>query len=67
MGLGCVLVCGGGDEARERERRAVDAGHEEAAEDDFVEGGVGAACVGCEGGGVSDVVVLRRGIGQVRR
>ena len=32
-----------GDDTRERERWAVDAGHEKAAENDFVEGGVGAA------------------------
>ena len=32
------------DEAGEGHWGAVDAGHEEAAEDDFVEGGVGTAC-----------------------
>jgi len=33
-----------GGNARERDRRAVDAAHEQAAEHDLVEGGVGAAC-----------------------
>jgi len=37
-----VLEVGGN--ARERNRRAVDTAHEEAAEDHLIEGGVGAAC-----------------------
>ena len=39
-------VDGHGDDAGEGDGGAVDAGHEEAAEDDFVEGGVGAAWCG---------------------
>ena len=40
--FGCVR--GVSSESRKRKRRAIDAGGKEAAEDDFVEGGVGAAC-----------------------
>lgn len=42
-------------EAGEGERGAVGAGHEEAAEDDFVEVGVGFACVVCVRGGIGEV------------
>jgi hypothetical protein len=56
------------DELRERERRALGAGHEEALEDDLVEVGVGAA--GQEAVQLdqeADVGVLRRGLRALDR
>lgn len=43
--LGAVTVAGVGSNARQRDGRAVDARHKEAAQDDLVEGSIGTACL----------------------